>query len=1397
MNTRRSVRSPARFVRALTAVSLLAIAGCGKILGVHPPASWEVCGNGRDDNADGDIDCFDEKCAGQCTEGEGNAWENPTRGQLTVFDSCNDGLDGDGDGLSDAADPGCWGIAPSNGFECTSGAGLLRSWAGDLDAGELRPFGPNERRDPYVSVAAGTIGGGVGDAPIAGRLIGMELTAIGYVELDEVATLALRPIGANGNADVNVDPRVAIVLDGKRRAVELRFGNFVVGSPYIPFGWNALTLSTTATELVLRVESLEPDPSPAVELRLTIPDVPLPPSALHVGVEGEAELLRSGFDDIRLVIASEHPCGQIVPLSPWSAIGACSDPFVDRGPLRAPASVQKMLVSSATRATPTDAMTCVTASGSVTSRAWALSAGASSRYTDARVSNELVAVAATERAGPPTFVFATLKPTDRTIAFAADASCNVATAVLATSSLDAAIPDDETPVAVSLVVDDSIELAPARTLPPTRCVQAGTLSLYLVTEPLYSTRGAMSRKLYRATVDRETLAVTAAPTALPFPLETSGLPTISGIACGQRVLSYPTTAGGQRAARFHRIDAAALHDSSGTWSQVTILGETGVGQSGERYELVLTSSGPGGFDFGGLDSVSPTLDVIAANDEHRGSEVAWFYGANKNVGLTLTGAPTATLETTSALTACSVDRMNSSGTACFACPGGADASCLDSDVVYSGLIVPNLAEKLPIPRDVAGDGSLIEVVPGSGASWVVPSRSDTFELDIDVEGDAAIDLRAAAPANVGAFATGARISLRMQLDAQRISFETQGSGTTQNRTAPFPREPGWVHVSMKRRRDASNALVLDAVVTSRGTGCELARIEGLPDQGVVVSHVSVDSRSPVPGGGIPTYVEGFELRGVGGAGATTCFGYLVDTTSDPGNCGGCNNFCPPGIACTASSCSCPGGVTQTVCGGGCFNLSTSRTHCGADCAGAQACLFGQNCGLVGPSPGCVFTEGDAQTCDTPNFFFGNSWSSAFNLASAGDDDPTVPRGFDGTSREAVYMWKAPADGYLSVGVEALGCDPDPSMFTTWIDTVLEVYDGGCDGILVMADNDGGACGGGSRATVDVIAGHDYTIVIGTLDPAVATGVLDTLASFVPRGTGNGQCSAPLSVPGGSPSYSFAYDAGTFSPSSTASACGLLATTNAVYIDTSNVVVAAQGTAPNGAHVRYDLNAFSYGHRAVASLLSGSGSCSSMSEFACAQSADIDFFASIPTITTRLGTAPFIALGAVDGNGAPAGNQVFVHYDISAALQPFEDCAGATRVGPAAYLSNLGSTSITPSVSPPHAYDVDGDWSACTSGSGFVPGQDVFLRLTIENGGVLTINAPVSIATRLFGPGATDSNSLDCADLVAVSIPAVCQTGASTSYTLSAAGEYVVAVALPSGATESLNDLRVDFVHTNP
>ena len=128
-------------------------------------------------------------------------------------------------------------------------------------------------------------------------------------------------------------------------------------------------------------------------------------------------------------------------------------------------------------------------------------------------------------------------------------------------------------------------------------------------------------------------------------------------------------------------------------------------------------------------------------------------------------------------------------------------------------------------------------------------------------------------------------------------------------------------------------------------------------------------------------------------------GYCYDLTASPTNCGICGNVCPPGMICSASTCTNvptettteptaattttgvavttttsatgtfttfgPGGITaskaclimgKTMCDGSCVNLSTSTTNCG-EC--------GKVCKSLAPTcckGGCVNTMTDNNNC---------------------------------------------------------------------------------------------------------------------------------------------------------------------------------------------------------------------------------------------------------------------------------------------------------------------------------------------------------------------------------------------------------------------------------------------------
>jgi len=61
-------------------------------------------------------------------------------------------------------------------------------------------------------------------------------------------------------------------------------------------------------------------------------------------------------------------------------------------------------------------------------------------------------------------------------------------------------------------------------------------------------------------------------------------------------------------------------------------------------------------------------------------------------------------------------------------------------------------------------------------------------------------------------------------------------------------------------------------------------------------------------------------------GVRQCQGQCVDTATDDGHCGACDNRCPEGAPCVEGECRCPEG--QDACAGQCVDLQTDREHCG-------------------------------------------------------------------------------------------------------------------------------------------------------------------------------------------------------------------------------------------------------------------------------------------------------------------------------------------------------------------------------------------------------------------------------------------------------------------------------------
>jgi hypothetical protein len=98
--------------------------------------------------------------------------------------------------------------------------------------------------------------------------------------------------------------------------------------------------------------------------------------------------------------------------------------------------------------------------------------------------------------------------------------------------------------------------------------------------------------------------------------------------------------------------------------------------------------------------------------------------------------------------------------------------------------------------------------------------------------------------------------------------------------------------------------------------------------------------------------------------AMVCNGQCVDTMTDPSNCNGCGNVCATGYMCQAGACTC----LKTSCNGACVDTTSDATHCG-NCA--TVCPPGAACqnskcvcpqGLTPCGGACVNTLTDPKNC---------------------------------------------------------------------------------------------------------------------------------------------------------------------------------------------------------------------------------------------------------------------------------------------------------------------------------------------------------------------------------------------------------------------------------------------------
>lgn len=194
-------------------------------------------------------------------------------------------------------------------------------------------------------------------------------------------------------------------------------------------------------------------------------------------------------------------------------------------------------------------------------------------------------------------------------------------------------------------------------------------------------------------------------------------------------------------------------------------------------------------------------------------------------------------------------------------------------------------------------------------------------------------------------------------------------------------------------------------------------------------------------------------------GQVECEGGCYDLGTSREHCGACDTACGTGEVCSEGTCavSCPTG--QMECGGGCFDTQTSSQHCGAcgtECAAGEVCNAGRcdvacGAGLNECSGGCFDFQTDRAHCGscTKVCGAGQVCSSGRCEASCGGDTPTLcGDACVNTDNNRAHC------GDCVTSCEAGEVCVEGSCETSCPDTQIE-----CDGVCVDPNSDRVHCGG--------------------------------------------------------------------------------------------------------------------------------------------------------------------------------------------------------------------------------------------------------------------------------------------------------------------------------------------------